>query len=259
MSKFIITILLALFYQTTDFTLIKAINENADFISTDLFGNLYIVNGKKLSKFNNNGEIEKTYQNNNLGKISSIDATDPMRILLYYKDFNQVVFLDNQLAEIHAAVKLDELELEQSELVCASPDGGFWVLNFSQMQISRINKNLETANKSSVNTVFSNNSEAPKQMIYSAGKIYILFENSGIYIFDEFGAFYKKIIIDKISDMQISNGEILYISNGKTISYSPELFNSQDLKTPVTESTRIIRIENKRFYLLDEKGVSIYK
>lgn len=45
----------------------------------------------------------KTYQYNNfsLGKITSATTYNPLQTLLFYKNFNSIIFLDNQLNETH--------------------------------------------------------------------------------------------------------------------------------------------------------------
>ena len=65
------------------------------FIGVDSFQNVYTLKGNAFYKNN-----QENYQNLNLGEIFSIDIRNPFKIVLFYKNFNTVILLDNRLNEI---------------------------------------------------------------------------------------------------------------------------------------------------------------
>ena len=102
----LVSVLISLlsFYTQPEFILEKEYDIKADFISTDQLGNFYIIKNSELIKNNANNNQTLRYSNNLFGKISSIDASDPFRILVFNKDFNKIVFLDKNLTEITSPV-----------------------------------------------------------------------------------------------------------------------------------------------------------
>jgi hypothetical protein len=72
--------------------------EGDAFLGFDNQLNYYSIRNNILVK----NSPSTTYQYNNLGlgKISRVDFQNPLQILIFYKNFNSVVFLDNQLNEI---------------------------------------------------------------------------------------------------------------------------------------------------------------
>ena len=72
--------------------------EADQFLGFDVLGNLYYLKNKVLFKKNET----QTWQYKNLvfGKITRVDFLNPLKILLFYEDFNTVIMLDNQLNEI---------------------------------------------------------------------------------------------------------------------------------------------------------------
>ena len=79
-------------------TIIDSIPFEAEqFIGTDAYKNYYFIKKNTLVKVNNNKSI--SYQNLTLGKITFVDIQNPLQIVLFYKDFNTIVLLDNQLNE----------------------------------------------------------------------------------------------------------------------------------------------------------------
>ena len=67
------------------------------FIGTDAFGWEYVVADNEFRK-QKDGKVYK-YRNVSLGDITRADLQNPLQIVLFYKKFNSVVLLDNQLNE----------------------------------------------------------------------------------------------------------------------------------------------------------------
>ena len=110
---------------------------------SDPIGNVYVVNQNDLIKFDPQNLHTANYKNVFLGNIHSVDSSYPLRILLYYRDHNQIVWVDNFLSEIRSPVFLDALGIDQAELVCSSNQGGFWVLNGLNNQLQYFNTQLQ--------------------------------------------------------------------------------------------------------------------
>lgn len=68
------------------------------FIGIDGLGYSYTVTNNVLVKQND----QKSWQYKNIasGKITSVDILNPLQLVLFYKEFNTVILLDNQLNEI---------------------------------------------------------------------------------------------------------------------------------------------------------------
>lgn len=67
------------------------------FLAYDAFDYAYTIENNifKKSKGSENWE----YKNVTLGKITKVDLQNPLKIVLFYEDFNTVILLDNQLNE----------------------------------------------------------------------------------------------------------------------------------------------------------------
>jgi hypothetical protein len=67
-------------------------------ISSDNLENLYIITPTNdIIKYNKNGIKLATANFKVLGNISSIDASNPFEIYVFYRDQNKIIFLDNML------------------------------------------------------------------------------------------------------------------------------------------------------------------
>lgn len=68
------------------------------FFGADSFGNFYY--SQKETLYKKTATQTYSFYALGLGEIESVDLLNPLKISLFYKDFNTVIILDNQLSEI---------------------------------------------------------------------------------------------------------------------------------------------------------------
>jgi hypothetical protein len=113
---------------------------NAKFIQADELGNLYIVSpSNQLYKYNTLGKVLATLNYNYNGNISSIDASNPMEIYVFYKEINRVLFLDNNLA-YRGELDLTKQNITQASAIARSYDNGIWVFDMGDLQLKKMSK-----------------------------------------------------------------------------------------------------------------------
>jgi len=118
------------FAQTINFAFLKEIPLNADaFFGVDSFDNNYYSLNNVFYKTT----PTKTYQYQNLalGAISSVSIYNPLELVVFYKDFNTVIILDNTLNEIE---KLHFLN-ETISLVAKAGKNQLWLYNTDNQQL----------------------------------------------------------------------------------------------------------------------------
>jgi hypothetical protein len=107
--------------------------EADEFVGFDGFNNCYVVKDNILFK-----KIDTTilqYQNLSLGKISKVDLLNPLKIIIFYSDFNTVIVLDNQLNEIQ---KIEFSKFDTPVVISAAGTSGqnkLWFFNTLNQQI----------------------------------------------------------------------------------------------------------------------------
>ena len=107
--------------------------ENKIYIGFDGLGNNYYIKDNVFIKQNESQIWE--YKNVALGRITSVDYLNPLKIVVFYEDFNTIISLDNQLNEIQ---KLNLFDIDNtifaSKIGMASQDQ-FWIYNSLTQQI----------------------------------------------------------------------------------------------------------------------------
>lgn len=232
------------------------INQPHDFISVDHLGNLYVVNNSELIKYNSKGEQQSSFSNSMLGGISDIDLNNPLRLLVFYSDFNQILFLDRNLAEIGNAIDLYTYSDNETELVCSSPNGGFWIYNSSDKQSVHISDTGKKGNQSLfLNSFFED--VLPTKMKEYNSNLYLLYPEQGILHLDQNAQFKKKISIPGICDFQISKNTLIYTTE-KGI-FTRKAFELEDkLLFPTKEfAGEKWILKNNNLYISNKKTISI--
>ena len=145
MSKTVRKILLLLFIACS-FSAVSAQNQKIsttlisqfttdidDFLGYDSFGFSYHIKNNVFRKTKGNEVFE--YKNVSLGNITKVDILNPLKIVLFYEDFNTVVLLDNQLN------KMTEINFSQNSIPIVVPSIGMstqnqlWIFNTLNQQI----------------------------------------------------------------------------------------------------------------------------
>src|SRR5436190_11164720 len=87
--------LLLLSFQPDDYKLINSIPFSRAKFATDRLGNAYVIADNQLLEFDTLGKPKVSYSNFDSGIISSVDASNPLKILLFYPDFARIELLNN--------------------------------------------------------------------------------------------------------------------------------------------------------------------
>lgn len=249
--------LLLLALQSGNLVFIKSLPVKGDQISTDNLSNVYVINFDVLQKFDPKGNLLKTYSNKNFGKISSIDASNPMKLILFYRNFLQVVFLDNTLAQNGDPISLEELGYPQAQLICASHDNGMWVYDQQNFELIRFDQNLLLVNQTGNLAQLLSIDFKPQSMLEYDNRLYVNNPTVGILVFDIFGNYYKTIPLPGIYDFQFKEDELVYYKDGKLNTFHLKTLEQTETKLP--DSTAVsVHISNDRLYVLTREALGIY-
>ncbi len=214
-------------------------------ILIDHLGNRYLLSESTLKNISQTPPIE--YQNSFLGEISSVDISNPLRILVFFKNANAIVFLNNELSTIGEAIDLDQVGLSDVSSVCASNINGFWCYNQFKSRIEFYNDDLKLMHYSQELSSLINRSEDIKSLVMSGQQIYMNVDQVGILVFDMFGNYIKTLPIRNTDCFQVLGQGIIYTENNQALFYS---FEKLEVDTVLKTSTPInyLRFYSQKLY-----------
>lgn len=244
---FVIVIVLCSFaIQPIDIVKVTFPEKNCE-VKTDGFGNIYVINNDEIIKYNANGISQKKYSTKRYGKIDFVDATNPLKILVYYKDFQQLLFLDDQLTATSDMISLESIGHEQASLVCSSTNNSFWLFDKQNNELVRFNSVSQTLVKTGNLKRILDIDLKPNFIKEHNGYLYLNCPEEGILIFDIYGTFTKTIPLKGLKEFNVINGNVFYFENGALKEYQSLTFNTVEKKFNDT-LLKTVYWQNNKFY-----------
>lgn len=247
--------------KDSSFHFIKSFPGEISDAAIDNLDNVYLLSlTDQLKKYNSNGDSVAIYNNvRHFGKLYSIDVSNPLKILLYYKDFSTIVLLDRLLA-VRSAIDLKRNNLLQVNTIGLSYDNNIWLFDEYDNKLKKINEEgkvlLETPD---LRAVFQQ-SISPQQIIDQNKQVYLYDSTNGLFVFDQFGTFKRKIPVKGWSNISITDKYILGVSNHSLQSYhtSTLLQSEQEFPGSFTPFYRYY-LTNNKLIALSKEGLYIYR
>jgi len=258
MLKFIsciVTILLLLLSSNFELKTTINLKSKAEIFTTDNFENIYIYDNKLLKKYNVKGKLLSTFRNNTSSKLSNIDVTDPFNILLYYKNSNSIVFLDNNLSKIGNTIKLDKLGFYSVKAVCKSKQIAIWI--FDEYENKLLQYNFSTKQISQQLYLNQDITEQVK-IKEQANFIYLQSGGNKIYIYDNTGLLLENLEFKNKNIFQFKGENIMMYNKNYIYSYNIENRQTDSLELKNIKNFNKLRIENDLLYLLNIDSIFIY-
>jgi hypothetical protein len=229
--------------------------------SIDNLGNIFILyqNGQ-LKKLNPNGDSLAVFNDvRRYGKLFSIDVTNPLKILLYYKDFSTIVILD-RLLNNRATLDLRKLNLYQVKAISQSYDNNIWIFDEFESKLKRISDDGKLLDQFTDFRVLFDSVPSPQYIIDQNKQLYLYDSLKGVYIFDYYGAFKSRIPFTGWIDFSVINDILFGRDQRYLFRYEPGTFNLQRYPIPFSMiNSRKILMSPGKMYLLRDNKLEVYK
>ncbi len=191
----------------------------------DRFGNAYYIDSKNvLNKFEPKINRYTKYADLKSGRISSIDVTNPLRIVVFYEDQSIVKFLDVNLTEISSFQIRTNYSEGWISLVSSSNNNGLWMYDNVNRKLLKLGEQLNTQFSSGDLFLVLSKKINPVQLIEYADELFLIDTTKGTFVFDLFGGYKRTISIsDEALNAKINSYEKV-MKLKYTLSPNKELF-----------------------------------
>ena len=222
------------------------------FLGYDPFGFYYTVKNNVFSKINSQDSLE--YKNISLGKITKVDLQNPLKIVLFYENFNTVILLDNQLNEFQKINFSENIVPIVATAIGIAAMNQLWIYNSMNQQLGLydyLNKEYKT-----ISVPFT---ESIKNYSSDFNAFHWVDTKNNWYTCDIFG---RITIKGKIPDFEsiaiINENQLIYSKDSRLFLQDLE----KDKKTEIEISEKTF----KKFYYRDQilsiftsTGITNYK
>ena len=211
-------------------------------IGIDNFGGIYTTNRTTFSKKEKDKTL--TYSNMQLGNITSANAFNPLKINLFYKNFNTAIILDNRLAEIFKIDFNTKQPYKNVSHISTGYDNTLWVFNQDNQQLELFDFKAEKVRATSI-PVQSNVLDMKSDYNFC----WLLTQNY-LYTYNYFGSVLSKLKNEGYSEIAENNGNLIIKSNNKLFYLAKDTANPIPVKLPELLINRFL-LTNETLYIYD--------
>ncbi|HEY0298128.1 MAG TPA: hypothetical protein VGB84_02815 [Arachidicoccus sp.] len=241
----------------------RTIAGNFSRFHVDNLGNFYVLlsNNIQIEKLGNNGDSLQLSDNlNQYGNIYSIDVSNPLKLLVYYKDFSTALMLDRFLNTVNT-VDLRQSGVMQASAVASSYDSQIWVYDEQNAQIKKLDANANITFTSTDLRAALDEAPSPSKIIDNNGQLYLYDKNMGWLLFDYYGGFKKKVEYKNWEDVSVMNNILFGREGGTLWMYDPKKFIAQPFTTSINidfQKIKQLLITGNKIYTLNSEGIDVY-
>lgn len=244
--------------QSTDLTLVKTVALKADFLEVDNIGNVFAISRGGVSKLDEKGNVLLKNSALVFGNISSMDASNALKMMLFFKDLSQVTYLDNQLASRGDGVALDLMGYSQTTAICRSFNDGMWLFDQTTFELLRLNEQYKITARSGNLSQILDEIPDPNYMREYNNWVYVNDPLQGILVFDWYGSYTKKIRVLGLKKFVIRAGKLFYISENQLYAIDLKTSEMAQMVIPLQDIEDFTLFENTLF-LLKQNQLFIYR
>jgi len=246
--------------EDTTFRHIKTITGDIVDFTVDNLDNIYILNSRnQIKKLDANGDSVAIFNNvRKYGKATLIDVSNPLKVLLYYKDFTTVVVLDRFL-NIRNSIDLRKQDIYQAKAVGQSYDNRIWVFDELDNKLKKLEEDGKILQETPDFRLLLGKAVSPIKIFDENKYVYLYDSINGVYVFDYFGALKNNILIQHWQNFKVAGKFIFGSKSDILYRYDITSFRYDEWKMPEQLfQSKAFNFTTSRLYALKNDAIEIY-
>jgi len=222
----------------------------------DNLGSLYLFSPnqqlKKLdAKFDSVGLFNDVRR---YGSLYGMDVSNPLRVILWYKDFSTLVILDRFL-NLRTSINLNGAGILQCVAVAQSYDNNIWLFDDLDSKLKKIDEEGNLLLESADFRMLFDNPPHPYKLEDFNKQLYAYDSARGLLMMDYFGAYQKLLPYTGWKNLQgIGKGLIATDSNHLIYLKADGINMNKIALTQEMKVAKKIRLQGTRLFVQDNKG-----
>jgi hypothetical protein len=244
------------------FTLNRTLPADIVDFTVDNLGNIYLLNkDNQLKKVNANGDSLAVFNDvRRYGKIATIDASNPLKVLVYYREFTTIIELDRFLNIINIIdLRNPNLNILQAKAVGLAYDNNIWVFDEQDAKLKRVRDDGTLVDQTTDFRQLFDSMPDPALLRDQGGLVYLYDPARGVYAFDHYGTLKTHLALPGWLDFDVIDKSLLGRDSTKFYRYQLGTLDMQEEPIPgAYQGATRIRITPKVIYVLKKTGLEVY-
>lgn len=242
--------------QDSAFVYSKTLPGDFTYFTIDNLDDIFLIsNTDQLKKISPNGDSAIFNDVRKYGKLFSIDATNPLKVLLYYKNFSTIVVLDRFL-NIRNTINLRKQNIFKVKAIAASYDNNIWVFDEGDAKLKKIDDSGDVLSETTDFRNIFDTIPSPTQIVDRDGFVYLYDPAKGFYTFDYYGALKNRLPFLNWSNTEVVAKTMYGFNETSLFQYKQGSLNLREYKLPLSFSGALqIKAGNNKVYVLHKDGL----
>ncbi|MHC2993772.1 hypothetical protein OB13_20130 [Pontibacter sp. HJ8] len=229
-------------------------------ISVDQNGSVYLMGPKRnLYKLDSLGQPLQAFSPPSRGRITAVEAWNPMKLLLFYEDRQELVLLDRFMSPI-GTTRLSDLNYTGNvRAATLTPDDSFWLFNESDFTLSKIDLRYQKAVVETPLDLILDKARFDVRFVREyQNLVYLLDYNAGIYVFDNLGNYKKKLPFTGLAYMGFSGHELYFVKDNQLHFFDLYELKGRTLNLPAGKAYVSALVSSNFLYLFTKDQADAY-
>lgn len=243
------------------FSFIKKINGSFADFSVDNLDNIYLLTAtNQLKKINSRGDSLAVFNDiKRYGTVSQIDVTNPLKILLYYKNFTTIVVLDRFL-NIRNTINLRRQNIFSVNAIATSYDNNIWLYDEQEYKLKKVDDDGRVVLESNDLRMTFDSVPSAIQLTDRNNYIYLYDTAKGFYSFDYYFSYKNRMPFLNWSNTGAAEKSVYGFRNNTLLHYQLQSLNLKEYTLPYFfNGYTTIKTTGNKVYLLKSDGIYIYQ
>lgn len=244
----------------TAFRAVRSIHRDIVGFTVDNLDNIYLLSStNQVLKLNERGDSVAIFNDvKKYGKVTLIDASNPLKVLIYYRDFATIIVLDRFLT-IRNTIDLRKQNILQVRAISQSYDNKIWIYDELESKLKKIDEEGKMLQETPDFRQLFGEAPVPQKIFDQDQFVYLYDSTKGVFVFDYYGALKNKIPISGWKNFKVSNKYIFGSANNRLYRYNIASFRTEEWRMPDEIANSIsFNFTSSRLYALKNNRVEIY-
>lgn len=237
------------------------IQRRAVLVTADHLSNIYLIaEDQQIEKYDSTGRRVAHYSNNRLGNADAMDVSNPLKIVVWYADFQTIIMLDRTLNEI-GRLNLIDIGLNTVRCVAMAQDGNIWLYDDAGFLLRKITAAGEVILEGQpLNLVFSKRF-MPTCIRDNGETVCVSDPEQGIAAFDQYGYLLRTYPDCTTNRFELYQNWLVFL--GKGFLQLEQLNRFQSLKIPLPASAHgagdLVWASGGLIFIQNGEAVEVYQ
>jgi hypothetical protein len=230
-------------------------------ISVDRKGSVYLLDPKRsLFMLDSTGKPVNTFSPPSRGRITAVEAWNPMKLFLFYEDRQELMLLDRFMRPI-ASTRLTDLGfMGNVRAATLTSDDSFWLFNESDFTLSKIDLRYQKPIiETPLDLILDKARFDVRFMREYQNMVYLLDYNGGVYVFDNLGNYKKKLPFTGVAYIGFSGNELYFVKDNQLHFFDLYQLQERILPLPADKVYLSALISEGLVYLFSKDQADVYR